>query len=44
MPIPTVAAVRGLCLGGGCELMQLHDVAFVGEGAGIGQIDAKIKK
>ena len=35
LPIPTVVAVRGLCLGDGCELMQLHDVAFVGENAGI---------
>jgi enoyl-CoA hydratase/carnithine racemase len=42
LPIPTVVAVRGLCLGGGCELMQLHDIAFVGEGAGIGQIEALI--
>ena len=42
LPIPTVVAVRGLCLGGGCELMQLHDIVFVGEGAGIGQVEAQI--
>jgi enoyl-CoA hydratase/carnithine racemase len=42
LPIPTVVAVRGLCLGGGCELMQLHDIAFVGEDAGIGQVEAQI--
>jgi enoyl-CoA hydratase/carnithine racemase len=42
LPIPTVVAVRGLCLGGGCELMQLHDIAFVGESARIGQIEAQI--
>src|SRR5260370_25358020 len=42
LPIPTVVAVRGLCLGGGCELMQLHDIVLVGEGAGIGQVEAQI--
>ena len=42
LPIPTVVAVRGLCLGGGCELMQLHDIVFIGEGAGIGQVEAQI--
>jgi enoyl-CoA hydratase/carnithine racemase len=42
LPIPTVVAVRGFRLGGGCELMQLHDIAFAGEGAGIGQIEALI--
>jgi enoyl-CoA hydratase/carnithine racemase len=42
LPIPTVVAVRGLCLGGGCELMQLHDIVFVGENAGIGQVEAQI--
>jgi enoyl-CoA hydratase/carnithine racemase len=42
LPIPTVVAVRGRCLGGGCELMQLHDIVFVGEGAGIGQVEALI--
>jgi enoyl-CoA hydratase/carnithine racemase len=42
LPIPTVVAVRGLCLGGGCELMQLHDIVFVGENAGIGQVEALI--
>ncbi len=42
LPIPTVVAVRGRCLGGGCELMQLHDIVFVGEGAGIGQVEAQL--
>ena len=36
LPIPTVVAVRGFCLGGGCEPMQLHQIAFVSEGADIG--------
>jgi Enoyl-CoA hydratase/isomerase len=42
LPIPTVVAVRGLCLGGGCELMQLHDIVFVGEGARISQAEAQL--
>ncbi len=42
LPIPTVVAVRGLCLGGGCELMRFHHIVFVGEGAGIGQVEAQI--
>lgn len=42
LPFPTVIAIRGLCLGGGCELMQLHDIVFAGEGAGIGQVEAQI--
>ena len=42
LPIPTVVAVRGLTLGGGCELMQLHDIVFAGESAGIGQVEAQI--
>ena len=28
--------------GGGCELVQVHDIVFVGEGAGIGQVEALI--
>ncbi|MBZ5794544.1 enoyl-CoA hydratase/isomerase family protein [Burkholderia contaminans] len=42
LPIPTVAAVRGMCLGGGCELMQLHDIVWAGESARIGQVEARI--
>lgn len=42
LPIPTVVAVRGLTLGGGCEIMQLHDIVFAGESAMIGQVEARI--
>ena len=31
LPIPTVVAIRGLCLGGGCEIAQVHDIIFAGE-------------
>lgn len=42
LPIPTVIAVRGLTLGGGCEILQLHDIVFAGDGAMIGQVEARI--
>jgi len=42
LPFPTVAAVRGMCLGGGCEIMQIHDIVFAGESAHFGQIEAVI--
>ena len=42
MPIPTVIAARGLCLGAGCEILQIHDIVFAGEGALIGQVEAQI--
>jgi len=42
LPIPTVVAIRGMCLGGGCEIAQVHDIIFAGESARLGQIEAII--
>jgi cyclohexa-1,5-dienecarbonyl-CoA hydratase len=36
-PLPAVAAVRGRCLGGGCELVQGADLVVAGESASFGQ-------
>jgi len=37
LPIPTLAAVHGHALGGGCELVLCCDLAVMAEGAAIGQ-------
>ena len=42
LPFPTIVAVRGMCLGGGCEILQLHDIAFASETANFGQVEARI--
>jgi enoyl-CoA hydratase/carnithine racemase len=41
-PIPTIAAVHGLCLAGGLELALACDVIIAAEGTKIGQTEASI--
>lgn len=42
LPIPTVAAVQGLCLGGGFELVLRSDVVLAAEGAAFGHPEQSI--
>src|ERR1700753_3622735 len=41
-PWPTVAAINGLCLGGGLELAGSGDLRIAAEGAGLGMPPAKL--
>ncbi|GAA4539258.1 enoyl-CoA hydratase/isomerase family protein [Pseudonocardia xishanensis] len=42
LPIPTIAAVQGLCFGGGLELAVRADVVIAGEGARFGHPEQSI--
>ncbi|MBM3327191.1 MAG: enoyl-CoA hydratase/isomerase family protein [Calditrichaeota bacterium] len=41
-PVPTIAAVDGLCLGGGCELACMCDFLIASEKAKFGQPEIKV--
>src|SRR5690606_24482578 len=41
-PVPVVAAIRGWCLGGGCELACACDLRVAGESARLGQPEVSL--
>ena len=41
-PLPTIAAVRGRCLGGGFELVQMADIVVAGSSASFGQPEIQL--
>lgn len=41
-PVPVIAAIRGFCLGGGCELAMACDLRIAGESARLGQPEVSL--
>jgi enoyl-CoA hydratase len=41
-PVPSIAAVRGYCLGGGCELAMACDLRVAGKSAKLGQPEVSL--
>ena len=41
-PVPVIAAIRGFCLGGGCELAIACDLRVAGAGAKLGQPEVSL--
>ena len=42
LPVPVIAAVRGICLGGGCELAMACTMRLASENAKLGQPEVKL--
>src|SRR5688572_26158934 len=41
-PVPVIAAIKGWCLGGGCELAMACDIRIAGESAKLGQPEVSL--